>query len=392
MTKSQKDIIEQKQQLMEEGRKQMRTFKQAEKRQDLITAPEKPKQLPPPGIEVQNQIQDIDDRPPIIRAIEPTNVIRKLIDVVSTPFQPVMDIVSYLTGNQNLSTVGTMVTSSIKSAVDIINQPPPTVAAKIKPPQTETVKITKAATIVKTPIKMNKQPTQQAMNIEPDNVQQFVPPELQLKMIQNSQSSVLSNITNMPYGKKRRFTKRFTKFRKNRFRRNRGKRSNRKRNYDYQIKLEDEVQEKVIPSGFLWTDKYDDNVLARFTPIHIAAQLYPEIYRFAPIFTEYSIRKVVFHYQPNIVSKTDLTSVSTTGGIVTSMAGIKTGFLIVDNRKLNREFQTSQTMQDIAKQKTSAVYSLDTPFSFTVRPCEITRLYTITSENTTGNVTETTIS
>ena len=42
MTKSQKDIIEQKQQLMEEGRKQMRTFKQAEKRQDLITAPEKP--------------------------------------------------------------------------------------------------------------------------------------------------------------------------------------------------------------------------------------------------------------------------------------------------------------------------------------------------------------
>ena len=90
----------------------------------------------------------------------------------------------------------------------------------------------------------------QPMQIEPPHqpnmeIVNQLPQNLQIKKATKYSSSFTVPQTEMPYGKKRKFTRRFSKFRKNRINRGRNKRSNRKRNYDYQIKIELEEPIKV---------------------------------------------------------------------------------------------------------------------------------------------------
>ena len=56
---------------------------------------------------------------------------------------------------------------------------------------------------------------------------------------------------------------------------------------------------QVTSSGLMWTTKYDSNHLDHeLTKLYINGTAMPEINRFAPIFSEYSIRKVKYHYRP----------------------------------------------------------------------------------------------
>ena len=115
----------------------------------------------------------------------------------------------------------------------------------------------------------------------------------------------------------------------------------------------------------------------------------PEINRFAPIFSEYSIRKVKYHYRPNIVSKSEVTTLANpnnNNNLETTVGGFRSGFMLVDSRKLNPGFVTTQTYQDIAKSKTCKLYSLDNRFSFSEKPCLITANFNVTAFTVDGPV------
>ena len=192
----------------------------------------------------------------------------------------------------------------------------------------------------------------------------------------------------------RKFTKRFSKFRKNRINRGRNKRSNRKRNYDYQIKIELEEPIKVTSSGLTWDTYYNPNHINNMlTRIYINAQNITEITRFRTIFSDYSIRKVKYHYRPNIISKSEVTTLvnpNNNNEIETTVGGFRSGFMLVDSKKLNPNFKETQTYQDIAKSKTCKLYSLDHPFSFSEKPCLITANFNVSgfrADNPTVPVT-----
>ena len=51
--------------------------------------------------------------------------------------------------------------------------------------------------------------------------------------------------------------------------------------------------------------------------------------------------------------------------------------MLVDSKKLNPKFTTTQTYQDIAKSKTCKLYSLDNRFTFSEKPCLITGSFNI---------------
>ena len=243
------------------------------------------------------------------------------------------------------------------------------------------------------PLPNIEQPIQQNIEIQEEppvqepaqqQIIQQVPQELVLQSNNGHTGSFSTPQDIMPYGKKprypkkyRRRTKRYSripKFRKNKFHRTRTKRPNRKRSYDYQISFQKEEKLPVYSTGLLWSTINDGSAVDnKFTRLSESPEKYPEINRFNTAFIQFSVRKIKYHYTPNIVSKSDVYNYNIPDGnggfnIMTDMKGFKSGFMVVDNRKLVDKSELTKSVLDIAKQKTSSVFSLDQPFDFSVRP------------------------
>lgn len=347
-------------------------------------------QYVPKGLEVQN-VPQIPDNPPF----NPLTIIKNTINAATGIVQPLMEGISKVTNIPQLSTVGGAMEYGITKLVNYLNPIPMEIEHKVvnKPPLPQNFQQLKTYNNIE-PITQQdvinrgqiKNKGVQPMQIEPPKQQQMeiinqLPQNLEINNATEYSSSFTIPQTEMPYGRKKKYTKRFSKFRKNRINRGRTKRSNRKRNYDYQIKIELEAQVSVTSSGLTWSSNYNDNHIGvELTQLYIDGTTMPEIIRFAPIFSEYSIRKVKYHYRPNIISRSEVTTLANPNNnnqLETTVGGFRSGFMLVDSKKLNPKFINTQTYQDIAKSKTCKLYSLDNRFSFSEKPCLITGSFNI---------------